>query len=152
LYSISGCVISNNLSLAHRQPLLPFLPAYKPALFVFPSTSTTPPSRQRRHTGITVTTTSYAADTPPSYLRVSDVGHIQTLVASVALVPCSAKWYLRVRHSIASIRLRLIGNLHSGPLCDTPCPTDLNPDLTTTSPGVKCSMAYSKSFHSISTQ
>jgi hypothetical protein len=91
------------------------------------------------HTGIPVIITSYAADTPPSYLRLSDVGHIQTLVASVALVPCSAKWYLRVRHSIASIRLRLIGNLYSAPLCDTPCPTDF-PEFTTTTSGSEWSI------------
>jgi hypothetical protein len=151
LYS-SGCVISNNLS---TTPIAPFGRFYPRTSRACSSSSRLRPLLEQSrapHTGIAVTVSSYAADTPLSYLRTSDVGHIQTLVASVALVPCSAKWYLRIRHSIASFRLRLIGNLHSGPLCDTPCPTDFNPDLTTTTSGVKSPMAYDKSFHSISTK
>ena len=144
MYS-SGCVISNNLSTTPTAPFGRFYPRTSRA-----SSSSSQLRPPLKH--IPVTVSSYATDTPLSYLRVSDVGHIQTLVASVALVPCSAKWYLRIRHSIASFRLRLIGSLHSGPLCDTPCPTDLNPDLTTASSGVKSPMAYSKSFHRISTK
>jgi hypothetical protein len=148
----SGCVISNNLLTTPTAPFGRFYPRTSRASSS--SSQLRPPLEQSPapHTGIPVTVSSYATDTPLSYLRVSDVGHIQTLVASVALVPCSAKWYLRIRHSIASFRLRLIGNLHSGPLCDTPCPTDLNPDLTTTTSGVKSPMAYDKSFHRISTK
>jgi hypothetical protein len=128
--------ISSNLSpRPNRQPFSAVFTRVQAGLLLLINFD--PPFEQAPapHTDMPVTISPYAADTPLSYLRVSDVGHIQTLVASVALVPCSAKWYLRVRHSIASFRLRLIGNRHSGPLCDTPCPTDLSLDLTTATSG-----------------
>jgi hypothetical protein len=98
-------------------PPLPFLPEHGIALF----SSTLSPIRAsasaaHRHT---VTIRWCTADTPPSYLQVSDVGHIQTpdLRGKCAvLVPCRAKRYLSIRHPIASFRLRLIGNHQRHPI------------------------------------